>query len=87
MYSQHFLLMNRSNKLECYTTLSWKGLAVTNTLDYWVCYKFTKEMNCCEDGSGGLFKTFHFLHNVIAYYDKELITAVSSFKVQAPETR
>jgi hypothetical protein len=28
--------MNQSNKLESYTTLSWKGLAGTKTLAYWV---------------------------------------------------
>ncbi len=60
MYSQHFLLTNRSNKLECYTTLSWKGLEITNTLDYWVCFKVTKKMNCCEYGSGGPIQNTSF---------------------------
>ncbi len=29
-YSQHY--MNQPNKLECYKTLGWKGLPMTNTL-------------------------------------------------------
>ncbi len=38
-YSPPFIfskLMNGPNKLECYITIGWKGLAVTNTLAYWV---------------------------------------------------
>ncbi len=37
IYNASFSLQfkNGSNKLECYVTLSWKGLLVTNTLTYW----------------------------------------------------
>jgi len=32
----HFLHANKlANKLVCYVTLDWKGLPVTNMLDYW----------------------------------------------------
>ncbi len=31
------LIMNMLNRLECYITLSWKGLPVTNTLTYRAC--------------------------------------------------
>jgi hypothetical protein len=30
-------LMNQSNKLESCTILSWKGLAGTSALAYWIC--------------------------------------------------
>jgi hypothetical protein len=32
--SFHSKLMNGSNKLDCYITLGWKGLPVTDTLAY-----------------------------------------------------
>ncbi len=38
LHSQNFifsLLKNEPNKLQCYITLGWKGLPLTNTLAYW----------------------------------------------------
>jgi hypothetical protein len=39
---------NESNKLECYITLGWKGLTVTNTLAFKVHSSVTKNMKCFE---------------------------------------
>ncbi len=44
----NFIFFITYNKLECITTLCWKGLPVTNTLAYRDHLKITKKMNCCE---------------------------------------
>jgi hypothetical protein len=35
-------------KLDCFITLSWKGLTVTNTLTYWDSSSAMKEIKYCE---------------------------------------
>jgi hypothetical protein len=48
------------NKLECYITLDWKGLAVTNILAYWAHNE--KKMKCCEYATWcQCYKTLFFL--------------------------
>jgi hypothetical protein len=43
-------LKNRPNKLDCYITLSGKGLSVINTLTYWASSWVTKKMKFWEYG-------------------------------------
>jgi hypothetical protein len=42
--------MNGPNSVQCYITLSWKGLPGINTLVYWAPLQVTKTMKCCEYG-------------------------------------
>jgi hypothetical protein len=44
-------LMNGPNMLECYITIGWKGLSVTNTLAYWVQSSVAKKIYSCETSS------------------------------------
>ncbi len=48
--TRHFLrnLRRRSNRLECYITLSWTGLPMINSLNFLACSFVTKKMKFCE---------------------------------------
>jgi len=46
---------NRSNKLEYYIILSWKGLGGANSLAFWVWPKVTNKIKCCAYGPASLF--------------------------------
>jgi hypothetical protein len=49
LYLQHFIFLINykwANNLECYITLGWKGLPVTNTLAYWVKSLVTIKLKC-----------------------------------------
>ncbi len=59
--SQHSIflqLKNGPNKLECFFTLCWKGLQVTNALTY--CGAGLTQFY----GTGAVFTTLDFLHNL-----------------------
>jgi hypothetical protein len=71
-YSQHFIfliIMNGTNRPECFTLTSLSSLVQSNALAYWAHTLVTKKMKCCEYSPFTLFFEFYALsHLFISYW-------------------